>query len=112
MFKKILIANRGAIATRIIRTLDTMGIKSVAIYAQADSESLHVLQASEAWSLGEGRASETYLDQDKIFQIIKASGAEAVHPGYGFLSENPQFVKRCEAENTQAKTTFGIVRSG
>lgn len=96
MFKKILIANRGAIATRIIKTLKRMGVQSVAVYNEADSDSLHVLQADEAWSLGEGRASETYLDQDKLFEIIEKTGAEAVHPGYGFLSENPDFVRRCE----------------
>jgi len=97
MFKKILIANRGAIATRIIRTLNEMGIQSVAIYNEVDVNSLHVTQASESYSLGEGRAADTYLNQDKIFTIIKQSGAQAVHPGYGFLSENPDFVHECEA---------------
>lgn len=96
MFTKVLIANRGAIATRIIRTLKQMGCQSVAIYNEADADSLHVQHADEAYSLGEGRATDTYLNQDKIFEIIKASGAQAVHPGYGFLSENPEFVKRCE----------------
>ncbi len=96
MFKKILIANRGAIATRIIRTLNEMGIQSVAVFNETDAESLHVTMASESYSLGEGRATDTYLNQDKIFSIIKASGAEAIHPGYGFLSENPEFVTRCE----------------
>lgn len=96
MFTKVLIANRGAIATRIIRTLKQMGCQSVAIYSEADADSLHVLQADESYSLGEGRAAETYLDQDKIFRVIEESGAEAVHPGYGFLSENPEFVRRCE----------------
>lgn len=96
MFTKVLIANRGAIATRIIRTLKQMGCQSVSVYNEADVDSLHVQHADESYSLGQGRAAETYLDQDKLFDIIKKSGAEAVHPGYGFLSENPDFVKRCE----------------
>ncbi len=96
MFKKVLIANRGAIACRIIRTLKEMNIRSVAVYADSDLESLHVQQADEAYCLGSGAASETYLDQDKIFAVIKESSAEAVHPGYGFLSENPGFVRRCK----------------
>jgi len=96
MFNKVLIANRGAIATRIMRTLKTMQCQSVAIYNEADVDSLHVQHADESYSLGEGRATDTYLNQDKIFDIIKKSGADAVHPGYGFLSENPGFVARCE----------------
>ncbi|MDH5517400.1 MAG: urea carboxylase [Gammaproteobacteria bacterium] len=96
MVKKILIANRGAIANRIIRTLKNMHCQSVAIYNDADADSLHVQNADESYSLGKGRASDTYLNQDKIFEIIKQSGADAVHPGYGFLSENPGFVARCE----------------
>jgi len=99
MFTKVLIANRGAIATRIIRTLKQMGCQSVSVYNEADIDSLHVQYADESYSLGEGRAAETYLDQDKLFDIIKVSGVEAVHPGYGFLSENPDFVKRCEDNN-------------
>ena len=88
MFKKVLIANRGAIATRVIRTLKQLGIKSVAVYNEADADSLHVLNADETYSLGPGRASETYLDQDKLLEVIQQSGAQAVHPGYGFLSES------------------------
>jgi urea carboxylase len=98
MFTKVLIANRGAIACRIINTLKKLGIKSVAIYNEADKDSLHVQQADESYSLGEGLVADTYLNQDKIFEIIKNTGAQAVHPGYGFLSENPEFVKRCEKE--------------
>lgn len=99
MFTKVLIANRGAIACRIILTLRQMGIKSVAIYNQADENSLHVQNADESYSLGDGTVAQTYLNQDKIFEIIKKSGAQAVHPGYGFLSENPDFSRRCEQEN-------------
>ena len=98
MFDKVLIANRGAIATRIIRTLKKMGIASVAVYAESDRESLHVRAADEAHSLGEGGASETYLDIDAIIAVAKKSGAQAIHPGYGFLSENAGFVARCDKE--------------
>ncbi|WP_017443968.1 urea carboxylase [Gayadomonas joobiniege] len=99
MFSKVLIANRGAIACRIIRTLKKLGIKSVAVYAEADRESLHVSAADEAYSLGEGAAATTYLDQDKIIKICQQTGAQAVHPGYGFLSENAQFSDRLKQEN-------------
>ncbi|MDO8826981.1 urea carboxylase [Methylophaga sp.] len=99
MFKKILIANRGAIATRIIRTLHQMGIQAVAIYAEADRDSLHVSMADEAFSLGEGRATDTYLNQQRILEIARATGAEAIHPGYGFLSENPDFARLCEGND-------------
>ena len=98
MYKKILIANRGAIATRIIRTLKNMGITSIAVYNKVDQDSLHVQTADESYSLGEGRAADTYLNHKKILEIARLSGAEAIHPGYGFLSENPEFVKLCEAE--------------
>jgi len=118
MFKKVLIANRGAIACRIIRTLSLMNISSVAVYAEADADSLHVSQASEAWTLGDGSAADTYLDQDKLFNIIEQSGVEAVHPGYGFLSENPDFVQRCEQQGiiflgptTEQMSAFGLKHS-
>ncbi|MBP2168921.1 urea carboxylase [Erwinia toletana] len=96
MFERVLIANRGAIAVRIIRTLKQMGIKAIAVYAEADRYSMHVRLADEAFSLGDGNVRETYLDQDKLLAIAATSGAEAVHPGYGFLSENAGFVTRCQ----------------
>lgn len=96
MFTKVLIANRGAIAVRIERTLKKMGIASVAVYAQADQDSLHVLRADEAVSLGDGSVRETYLDIDKILRAAKETGAQAIHPGYGFLSENTAFSAACE----------------
>jgi len=96
MLERVLIANRGAIAVRIIRTLKTMGVQAIGVYAEADRHSLHVRLADQAWSLGEGNVRDTYLNQDKLLQIATQSGAEAVHPGYGFLSENADFVSRCE----------------
>ncbi len=98
MFNKVLIANRGAIAVRIIRTLKRLNIASVAVYAEVDAESLHVVLADEAVPLGNGGAATTYLDAQKIIEIAKATGAEAIHPGYGFLSENAEFVERCNDE--------------
>ncbi|BCD99755.1 urea carboxylase [Marinagarivorans cellulosilyticus] len=98
MFNTVLIANRGAIATRIIRTLKAMKITAVAVYAESDADSLHVKHADIAIPLGEGAAAETYLNIDKILAIAKQTGAQAIHPGYGFLSENADFVRRCEAE--------------
>ncbi len=99
MFKKILIANRGEIACRVIRTARRMGIRIVAVYSDADSTALHVKMADEAIHIGPSQASESYLDFDNIIAACKASGAEAVHPGYGFLSENPDFVEALEMNN-------------
>ncbi len=96
MFRKVLIANRGAIACRIIRTLDRMGIASVAVYSEADRHSMHVMQAGEAVAIGPSPAAESYLKFDAILDAAKKTGAEAIHPGYGFLSENPDFAEACE----------------
>lgn len=95
-FKKILIANRGEIAQRVIRTARQWGIRTVAVYATDDAASLHVTLADEAFLLPGKTLGETYLDQQKIIQIAQASGAEAIHPGYGFLSENASFARKAE----------------
>jgi propionyl-CoA carboxylase alpha chain len=97
MFKKILIANRGEIACRVIKTARKMGIATVAIYSDADRNALHVRMADEAVHIGPAPASESYIVIDKVMAAIKATGAEAVHPGYGFLSENPKFAQALEA---------------
>ena len=97
MFSKVLIANRGEIACRVIRTLDRMGIGSVAVYSEADANSLHVSLAGEAVCIGPAPVAESYLRADRILEVAKATGAEAIHPGYGFLSENPDFAEACAA---------------
>ena len=98
MFKKILIANRGEIACRVIATAHKMGIKTVAVYSEADKEARHVRLADEAVLLGPAPSRESYLVADKIIEAAKKTGAQAIHPGYGFLSENEAFAKRCEDE--------------
>lgn len=99
MFEKILIANRGEIACRVIRTAKQLGIATVAVYSDADANSQHVKQADEAIYIGESPASQSYLQMDRIIQAALDTGAQAIHPGYGFLSENDQFALACEKNN-------------
>ncbi|WP_180155742.1 urea carboxylase [Acinetobacter sp. YH12045] len=115
MFNKVLIANRGAIACRVIRTLKKLGIQSVAVYSEADRDSLHVTLADEVVFIGNSPASQSYLNVDKILEVAKQTGAEAIHPGYGFLSENAEFCDLCEAQgivflgpNSAQMKSFGL----
>src|SRR5579871_5271092 len=95
-FRKVLIANRGEIAVRITRTLHEMGIAAVAVYSDADRAALHVRRADEAYPIGPAPAGESYLRVDKIVGVAKRAGCDAIHPGYGFLSENPLLPEACE----------------
>lgn len=99
IIKKILVANRGEIAVRIIKAAKEMGISTVAIYSDADRLSLHVQLADEAVSIGPAPALESYLNMDKVIQVAHQTGSQAIHPGYGFLAENSDFARRCEKEN-------------
>ena len=97
MFQRILIANRGEIACRVIRTCRRLGIHSIAVYSEADASAQHVVQADEAWPIGGPRPADSYLRGDAIIEVAKRAGAEAIHPGYGFLSENAGFARACAA---------------
>ena len=95
MFSKILIANRGEVAVRIIRSCKEMGISTVAVYSEADADALHVALADQSFCIGKADAADSYLNQDRILSAALVSGAQAIHPGYGFLSENAEFAARC-----------------
>lgn len=98
MIKKVLVANRGEIALRVMRTCREMGIETIAVYSDVDRKAMHVRYADDAYLIGPAPSSESYLRMDKIIEVAKKAGADAIHPGYGFLSENAEFSRRCEQE--------------
>ena len=99
MFSKILIANRGEIAVRIIRACNEMGIRTVAVYSEADAQALHVNLADESYCIGPALLKDSYLNMTAIIDVAIATGCQAIHPGYGLLSENPRFAELCEKCN-------------
>src|SRR5919205_1198438 len=94
MFRKVLVANRGAVAARVLRCLERMGISSVAVYSDADAEAPYLAMASQTVRIGEGPARQSYLNQDAILEAARVAGCDGIHPGYGFMSEDPAFARR------------------
>ena len=111
MFASLLIANRGEIACRIIRSARKMGIRTIAVYSEVEPHAAHVELADEAWLIGAAPAAQSYLDADKLIAVAKASGAEAIHPGYGFLSENAGFAQRV-FDNIQHQIRREMIKIG
>ena len=95
MFRSVLIANRGEIACRIIRTARALGLRSIAVYSEADARALHVRMADEAYCIGPAPAAQSYLVGERLIEVAKRAGADCIHPGYGFLSENADFAQTC-----------------